>query len=609
MIDMSPQNISFYKKRADGFLLRSQKYNRRARTISILRIITFVSFLVITIGAANQGNLPLLILSLIFFILIFGLLVNLHERIRRTARQYDFLLRINEEEILRLEGRIDSFDKGSFFTQTDHSYHVDLDIFGDNSLFQLLNRTTTYWGRKTLAKWLSVPARVTEIHARQSSVQELSRDIDWSQEFHATGKHYEYHKDLKAFLSWLEEEPLILYNRFYQIIRYAGPVIVLSLLMMLIFSTIPWIWFLSGIFLQALVILSVLDHVKSIHQHTMESIKSLQSLEALIRMVEKKDFRSDKLRGIGSIFRLKGIPASKIIGKLKRILLGLDNRSNQIYQLFNLILLLDLHYATAAEKWKTGQPDDIKNWFAALGEIEALNSLAGFQFANPSYSFPGISTDGFFFQAENMGHPLIPYGKRVLNDFALKGKGTIAMITGSNMAGKSTFLRTVGINTVLALMGSPVCAGKLTLSNLRIFTSMRTQDNLEENISTFYAELKRVRQLFDQINQLEPLLFLLDEILKGTNSRDRHLGAVSLVNQLAAENVTGLISTHDLDLARITMKASPVVNYSFESLISGDEIRFDYKLRPGICETFNASKLMEKMGIRLINPDQIEKTG
>lgn len=596
---MSPRNFSFYKQRAADFLKESQKLNRKAGTISFLRIITFVSFLVILVIAANQGNLFLLILSAIIFILIFGVLVNRHDRIKYKVKQNGFLSQINEDEILRLKGNLNSFDQGIFFIDEDHPYHIDLDIFGENSLFQLLNRTTTYWGRKILSNWLSEPATDNEICSRQLAVQELAENLDWSQEFQATGKHFEDHRNIKVFLNWLEEKPLILGNRFYQIIRYAGPIIIFVLLVLLIFSMIPWTILLAGVFLQGLVLFFVIDPVRTIHESTSASIKSLQSFEALIGMVEKKDFQSNKLQEIRSIYRLKGMPASEIIGQLKRILQRLDNRSNQIYQLFNVILLFDLHYAIAAEVWKKSQPDDIKKWFATLGEMEAINSLAAYHYANPDYSFPEISMDDFVFQAENMGHPLIPSRKRINNDFSLRGKGTIALITGSNMAGKSTFLRTVGVNVILALMGAPVCAEKLILSDFRVFTSMRTQDNLEENISSFYAELKRIRLLFDKIDPQLPLLFLLDEILKGTNSRDRHLGAVSLVKQLSGENVAGLISTHDLELARNAMKASKVTNYSFESLIQGNEISFDYKLNPGICETFNASILMEKMGIRL----------
>ena len=597
---MSPRNFSFYKQRAEDFLKESQKLNRKAGTISFLRIITFVSFLVIFVIAANQGNLFLLILSAIIFILIFGFLVNRHDRIKYKVKQNGFLSQINEDEILRLKGNLDSFDQGIFFTDEDHPYHIDLDIFGENSLFQLLNRTTTYWGRKILANWLSEPTTDNEICSRQLAVQELAENLDWSQEFQATGKHFEDHRNIKVFLNWLEEKPLILGNRFYQIIRYAGPIIIFVLLVLLIFSMIPWTILLAGVFLQGLVLFFVIDPVRTIHESTSASIKSLQSFEALIGMVEKKDFRSNKLQEIRSIFRLKGMPASEIIGKLKRILQRLDNRSNQIYQLFNVIFLFDLHYAIAAEVWKKSQPEDIKKWFVTLGEMEAINSLAAYHNANPDYSFPEISMDTFVFQAENMGHPLIPYRKRINNDFSLRGKGTIAMITGSNMAGKSTFLRTVGINVILARIGAPVCAQKLILSDFRVFTSMRTQDNLEENISSFYAELKRIRLLLDKIDEQLPLLFLLDEILKGTNSRDRHLGAVSLVKQLSGENVAGLISTHDLELARNAMKASQVTNYNFESLIQGNEISFNYKLNPGICETFNASILMENMGIRLL---------
>jgi hypothetical protein len=597
---MSPRNISFYTQRALDFMTEFQRLNQKARTISFFRIITFIGFLIFFVSAANRGNLAMLILSIILFIIIFGLLVNKHNQVKYLSKQNGFMSQINEEEILRIEGKLDSFESGEIFIGEDHPYHLDLDIFGRNSLFQLLNRTTTFWGREVLSSWLSEPPVHARVIERQHAIQEMAEDINWSQELQATGKHYEDHGNIEVFIRWLEERPLILGNRLYHITRYVGPAIVVTLLILLIFSKISWAWLLSGLFLQGIILLLAMEKIKTIHESTSASIKSLQSFEALIAMAEKKEFRSNRLKEIASTFRLKGIPASRIIGNLKRILQRLDNRSNLIYQLVNVFFLLDLHYAISAEKWKKSQPEHIKKWFQTLGEMEALNSLAGYHYANPEYTFPEISPEDFVLQAENMGHPLIPYSHRVNNDFSLNGEGTIALITGSNMGGKSTFLRTVGINVVLAMMGAPVCAGKLILSDFRVFTSMRTRDNLEENISSFYAELKRIRQLFDHIDPNAPLLFLLDEILKGTNSNDRHLGAVSLVNQLSGEKVTGLISTHDLELARNTLKASHVVNYSFESSILGDEINFDYKLRPGICETFNASKLMEKMGIRLL---------
>jgi len=597
---MSPTDISFYKQRAYDFSAKSQNISKKARTTSLLRVITFISMIVISLMAADKGYILLFFLTIFIFIIVFSILVYHHNQLTYLSRHFEFLSQVNEDEILRIQGKLDTFENGRQFQKENHPYHIDLDIFGSNSLFQLLNRTTTFWGRKVLSSWISDPAVKEEIQARQAAIQELAEDINWSQEFQATGKHHEDHANVGVFLSWLENDPLILGNRFYDFIRFFGPFTLLTFFVFFLFSVISFIWILFGITIHALVLLFVLEKVKIIHESTASSIKSLQSFEALITMVEKKKFRSNWLQKTKSIFQVEGLPASRTVGHLKRIFQRLDNRFNLIYQLVNLILLLDIHYAISAEKWKKRQPDNIKKWFLRMGEMEALNSLTGYHHANPEYSFPEISREAFLLQAENMGHPLIPYNQRVNNDFSLEGQGTIALVTGSNMAGKTTFLRTVGVNTVLALMGAPVCADSMKVSNFRVFTSMRTQDNLEENISSFYAELKRIRQLFDYIKNGYSLFFLLDEILKGTNSHDRHLGAVSLVHQLSGENITGLISTHDLELAKNAKKATRIVNYSFESSIHGDEIFFNYKLKPGICQTFNASKLMEKMGIRLL---------
>ncbi|MCV9389544.1 MutS-related protein [Reichenbachiella ulvae] len=239
----------------------------------------------------------------------------------------------------------------------------------------------------------------------------------------------------------------------------------------------------------------------------------------------------------------------------------------------------------------------MQNWFDAVHQIDALSDLASFAYANPTFTFPKLSDTDHVLVAEQMAHPLIKSTQRVSNDFALSGKGRLGLVTGSNMWGKSTFLRTIGINLVLAQMGAPVCARKFELSLVQLFTSMRTQDNLEENVSSFYAELKRLKQLLDLLQQGEPIFYMLDEILKGTNSEDRHKGALSLIDQLIKENCRGLISTHDIQLSALSKDQPNIQNMNFNSSIVDDEIIFDYKLSLAPCGSFNASKLMEKMGI------------
>jgi DNA mismatch repair ATPase MutS len=590
---------AFFESRINIYHSRYLNLRAKLRSLAFLRVVTFITYLVVLLISANYSNLTGVILSTLLFILIFVLLVKLYNNTQFLANHKKFLSKINSDELLRNKGTLDGFDPGLEFASTEHPYHNDLDIFGKNSLFQLINRCTTFWGRITLAKWLSYKADPEEILLRQEGIKELSENIDWLQEFQATGLHNENISDISKFQEWLKSDQTISNIAFYNIIRFLGPLIMIVILCLVILSVITYHWIFLGIVINSLILLSVFDRVKHIHENTNEAIKSLKSLEALIILVEKGNFNSAKLGEIQSIYLENTPKVSLRISSLNRILQNLDNRSNQIYHLFNLLFLLDLHYAIQAEHWKMKQPDNIKTWFEAMGEFESLASFAGMAFANPGYVFPEILKGEHILYAENMGHPLIPAKSRVANNFSLNGLGSIGMITGSNMAGKSTFLRTVGVNMVLAQAGGPVCAEKFGLTISQVFSSMRTQDNLEENISSFYAELNRIKKLLEITSDESPVFFLLDEILKGTNSHDRHLGAVSLVHQLMEENTSGLISTHDIDLAKEATEGRKVSNFSFNSIINGDEIIFDYKLTPGICESFNASKLMKKMGIRI----------
>ncbi len=590
---------AFFESKINTYHSRYLNLKAKLKSLAFLRVVTFIAYLVILLVSANYSNLAGVILSTFLFILIFVLLVKLFNNTQFMANHTKFLSKINSDELLRNKGTLDGFDPGLEFASTEHPYHNDLDIFGKNSLFQLINRCTTIWGRITLAKWLSYKADSEEILMRQKGIMELSENIDWLQEFQATGLHNENKSDISKFQTWLKSDQTISGNAFYNIIRFLGPLVMIIILVLVIFSVITYHWIFLGIVLNSLILLSVLDRVKHIHENTTEAIKSLKSLEALIILVEKGDFKSARLSEIQSIYLENTPKVSLKISSLNRILQNLDNRSNQIYHLFNLLFLLDLHYAIQAEHWKIKQPDNIEPWFEAMGEFEGLASFAGMTFANPGYVFPEILKGEHILYAQNLGHPLIPAKSRIANDFSLEGLGSIGMITGSNMAGKSTFLRTVGVNMVLAQAGGPVCAEKFGLTISQVFSSMRTQDNLEENISSFYAELNRIKQLLQITSDANPVFFLLDEILKGTNSHDRHLGAVSLVHQLREENTSGLISTHDIDLAKEATEGRKVSNYSFNSTINRDEIIFDYKLTPGICESFNASKLMKKMGIRI----------
>jgi DNA mismatch repair ATPase MutS len=272
----------------------------------------------------------------------------------------------------------------------------------------------------------------------------------------------------------------------------------------------------------------------------------------------------------------------------------------------NIFWLVDIYCILFTEKWKIKNKQSLRLWSDSVSEIEVFISLAGFSYSNPSYTFPELIEEPYIIHFEMIGHPLIDSMKRICNDFNLNGSGNIGMITGSNMSGKSTFLRTVGVNLVLAYLGAPCCAKSGKVSNMKIFSSMHTQDNLEEGISSFYAELKRIEQLLGLIEKGEPIFFLLDEMFKGTNSEDRHKGGYSLIRQLGDLNAFGLISTHDLDLAKLAGKEMLVSNFSFNSEIRDDEMIFQYKISQDICKDFNASVLMKRSGIKIL-PEEADK--
>ena len=322
-------------------------------------------------------------------------------------------------------------------------------------------------------------------------------------------------------------------------------------------------------------------------------------MEQMILTIEQQEFSHEQLGQIKNLLSTKGLVASQKIKELRKILELLNLRENQLYHIFNGFFLLEYIFLARAEKWRADFGKEIHSWFAAIAEFEVLGSIAAFAFSNDKYTYPKLTDQEYIYKSVNLGHPMIPPWNRVNNDFSLEGRGRSCIITGSNMAGKSTFLRTVGINAVLAFTGAPVCADSMEISQFQIFSSMRTKDNLEENISSFYAELLRLKMLLEQIEVGQPIFYLLDEILKGTNSVDRHIGAESLIMQLNKANTFGLVSTHDLALGKLSEQNNLISNFNFSSSIVGEEIVFDYKLHDGICQSTNASQLMAKIGIQI----------
>ena len=354
----------------------------------------------------------------------------------------------------------------------------------------------------------------------------------------------------------------------------------------------------------ALILKNTLEKVNKTHIQTTHAEKILAFYADLIHHIEQKDFDAKKLKDLKSAFlNDQKFASAPVFDDLSYIIRQLNVRYNAFAIILNIISLWDLHWVRSLEKWKEAQQEHLLDWFESLQEFEALISLATLHFNNPNWIFPNISNEPHF-KGEEIGHPLIPLQERISNDLEMPTEGHIKLVTGSNMAGKSTFLRTIGLNIVLAMSGAPVCAKRFELPLLDVYTSMRTQDALHESTSSFYAELKRLKFIIEAVETKKAgendVFFLLDEILKGTNSKDRHTGSKALIRQLIKSQGSGIIATHDLELGALEAEANGTVeNLCIEVEVKNDELFFDYKIKKGISQSFNATLLMKNMGIRI----------
>ncbi len=608
-------------KKYDAKLLKICKLLNR---ISFLRLFIFVISSIILIYLFNFKLFTHILIVFPLSLVCFAVAIKHHNKTAFLKKHTAFLKKINESEVLRVECNLEEFDTGHKFINQNHPYTSDLDIFGQHSIFQLVNRTTTEAGMIRLSEWLSEPASKSEIHDRQNALKEISQKLDWRQDFQASGMHYQNkNSDYNKLLDWVEASVVLL--KYRQI--YMAVAIILSVLSVLglylftinLFSSNlnPSNWyiyilpFITVLFINQLILRKVKPIADDIVKTSQANINILKGYRALIHKIESESFKAKKLCHLQSILIKSKFSAFKEINKLCRLLEFSQQRGvkikyiaiggNQLYSLLNSFLLIDIYMIIGTEKWKSKNKAHLKSWAEVVSEFEVINSLAGFCYSNPSYTFPEITEKHNYVHFVSLGHPLINSKKRVCNNFHTEGQGDVVMITGSNMGGKSTFLRSVGVNLVLALAGAPCCAEYGQVSNLKIYTSMRTQDNLKGGISSFYAELNKVEKMLKLIESNHNVFFLLDEMFKGTNSEDRHKGGFSLINQLSKLKTSGIIATHDIKLAKLAGNKSLVTNYSFNSEIKNDSMHFSYKLHPGICTDFNASELMKKSGIKILS--------
>ncbi|MCG8476146.1 MAG: DNA mismatch repair protein MutS [Cytophagales bacterium] len=584
------------------FLAQQKKYALWAAIrLTCFLLAAFVFFYFI-----SQRNASLAAASFIAGTAVFLVLIFIHQRVRQKRDFARALEAVNQEELDRLEHRWEKLDRGEEFSDMQHPYAADLDLFGKASVYQQLNRCTTYYGRQKLSRFLlEIPRSSEAVLERQQAVQELSKLPEWCQGFQASGKlSVEKENDfLKTFGSWLSASGPV--PAWWRIACLLFPAANLCLFIAFFLNLISLSGRTLGLIPSA-ILLSVAN--KRLKDYSLKAnlLKiHTQKYEHLIRKIEEFPAESAYLQKKKGLLASQEKKASDQLKKLGQWVGLLNSRANMLYPVLDLLFLLDLRILWKMTEWKNDNHSNLETWLQSIGAFEAIGSMAMFAFSHPNYCFPVFSEKAYQLQAEKMGHPLIVSSKRITNSFAFEGKGEIFLITGSNMSGKSTFLRTLAVNWVLAQAGSAVCAESFQCSLVQLFTSMRTQDNLEEGTSSFYAELKRIQLLLKLSEESPaPVLFMLDELLKGTNSLDRHTGARALIRQMHEKDCTGFVSTHDLELGQLPGENSFVHNYHFRSEIVEDRLFFDYQLHRGLCRSFNASKLMENSGIRIKPNDE-----
>jgi len=576
-----------------------QKIKKRLNLMALWRLVTFlagayISYRIIVISLVPGLLTAVLVLSLFFYLIV---LFNRGKHKQALTRN---LMQVNAGEIEALRGHVKNFADGHEFDDPSHAFASDLELFGEQSLFQHINRTSTYAGKNQLASWLLNPLQQEqEITARQQAIRELKGLLTWRQRFTATGYllNSESYQDARL-IAWSKEEPVIGKNLFFRVFRWVLPVLTLALIILFFQGTLPLGYLLMVLVINVLVLYRVNKRVTSQHNQVTRQIEILRNYSLLFHHIERQSFQSPALQSLKARFFSNHEPASRSIRKLSRILDALDNRISPILgQILNLVFLWDIHQVIRLENWHKRHAPDVEQWIHSLGRFDAFISLANFAYNHEDFYFPEVDPS-VVLHTEGMGHPLIPAPKRVDNPLTIREKGVSLIITGANMAGKSTFLRTIGVNLVLAMAGSVVCARHMTFRLTRLFTSMNITDSLSRNESYFYAEIKRLRQLTEHALHHQHLLVLLDEILTGTNTKDKEKASKAFVNRLLKMKVTSVIATHDLSLTTMAEEhPDSIRNTRFEVGLEDGRMKFDYKLRVGVAQNMNALALLREMGL------------
>lgn len=596
---MNPEN--HYTERLSLTEGELQQVKKQIFRISMLRLALFIAGIAGLYFFFNQTTLLIICICLTFLPLF--ILVKIHNRFFIRKEWLETQAHIIQEELQALSGDYSSFEDGKEYVNPEHPYSFDLDIFGRRSLFQSINRTCTFFGKVRLAEWLQNHLHEkASIEKRQEMVREISEHTLFREQFRVAGLvHHSQSSDAEKIQAWSQSPAQYLHAGWVKAFIWGVPVINSLLLITSLagWTSFSWLGLSFGIFL--VLSFGIIKRATYIQETYGKQLKSLNGYARLIALAKAEDWKSAGMQELMERFNLNGQSPIQALQQLSKELDRLDLRNNQfLYVLLEGSIFFQLQEIVHIERWKARYGQHINEWLETVGKLDALCSLGTFAYNHPQYTYPELTEKPFCFLATQMGHPLMPASQCVKNDATIPSRPFFLIITGANMAGKSTYLRTIGVNYLLACIGAPVCCERLKLHPNQLITSLRTSDSLSDNESYFFAELKRLKRIIDLLNQGQQLFIILDEILKGTNSMDKQKGSFDLIRQFMQLKANGIIATHDLLLGSL-IKQFPeeIRNYCFEADIKENELTFSYKLREGMAQNMNACFLMKKMGIIL----------
>lgn len=589
---MKQEPNGYYKKQLISHQAAVKRYNKQLFTFSMLRL---GIFLATAIGVyLTFQNWQIAVGIGILGIATFIFTLAKYTDIKYQRNLHKALVVINEDELAIASGDFHERATGSEFQNPKHFYSLDIDLFGKGSFFQFINRTSINEGTKKLADALNAN-NIQDVESRQEVIKELADKPDWRQHFSGVATLIKVETPAVKIIDWLKSHQLFLPKimTWLPLVFSLASVLVVALSIM---EIIPSVLIIYWLVLGLLVTGVYLKKINNLASNTDKVKDTFRQYATLLDQIEQETFTSSLLKEKQEQIQLEHQKASTIFAKFSKHLDALDNRNNFISAILgNGFFLTDLKNSYKVEQWIAQYHKTVSQWFEVVSYFDAYNSLGNYAFNHPDYVFPNIITSKTTIDAKHLGHPLLDAEKRVASDLTINNH-QFFIVTGANMAGKSTFLRTVSLHIVMANVGLPVCATSSNYQPIKLITSMRTSDSLTDDSSYFFSELTRLKFIVDAI-QNEPYFIILDEILKGTNSTDKAIGSKKFVEKLVASNATGIIATHDLSLCEIEADLEPVKNYYFDAQIINDELFFDYKFKKGICQNMNASFLLKKMEI------------